>query len=61
MPEIFIVIKRNITDNSIEFIESVWTTIELADSAILYHAYSSGEPVEKYTVIRRIINTSHRS
>lgn len=41
-------------------VESIWTTMELALSAIHYHAHSSNLPIERYSIIERELNKAKR-
>jgi hypothetical protein len=58
MPNIFIVVKINFQRN-IDFIESVWNTEELAESARLYHANRAVRPTTDYQIIERELNAAH--
>lgn len=40
------------------FIESVWTSLELARSAIEYHAFNSNVHPLDYTIVEREVNTA---
>lgn len=67
MDKVYIVVKYldPMNDNTI-FIESTWSTRELADAACIYHAFNDSQVMSseynptQYQVIERAINKAHR-
>lgn len=58
--KIYIVVLNSNITGYINFIESVWTTEELARSGILYHSQNSGVSINRYRIIEREINKAKR-
>jgi hypothetical protein len=54
--KVFIVFFRESIDQSNHWIESVWSTRELAQAAIHYHANKSNKDLRNYHIIEREIN-----
>jgi hypothetical protein len=54
--KVFIVFYCERNDHNNHFIESVWSTKELAQAAIHYHANKSNEQLRNYSIIEREIN-----
>jgi hypothetical protein len=50
--KVYIVVKR------FSIIESVWSSRELAKSAILFHAASAAHDYDRYSIIEREVNTT---
>jgi len=61
--KVYIVVKNSHVGpiNHLEFIESVWTTEELAKSAILYHAFRANISSDWYEIIERKLNEATKN
>lgn len=57
--KVFIVFFRELIDEGNHYIESVWSTKALANSAIHYHAKNSQRKLNEYSIIERDIDKAH--
>lgn len=49
-----------IQDTAWNFVESVWTTAELAKSAILFHAHEKNVSPNQFVILERELNVTSR-
>lgn len=58
MNKVFIVTRQTSVDGVL--VESVWSTRELAESAVFYHAHHSNLLYAQYHIIEREVDKAHK-